>query len=214
MSKSKKDERTRNWVFVVYPESAPDNWRDLIDEHHIQWIESPLHDKDINGDGTPKKPHWHVLLLFDGVKSFDQVLEVTKPTNGTIPIKCLSAEGSVRYWAHLDNPEKAQYDKNLIIGHGGIDVAKYLAPRSSQRYQMIREMQAYIREHNVTEYSDFLDYTAENHFDDWYPLICDNCSYVIRSYLNSRRFKKFQASAAVKQYIDPETGEVVNIRVH
>ena len=39
-----KDERTRNWTFVIYPESAPKNWRDVLDEQHIQWVESPLHE--------------------------------------------------------------------------------------------------------------------------------------------------------------------------
>src|SRR5699024_11179639 len=55
-----KDERTRNWTFVVYPESAPEDWREIIDDLHVPWIESPLHDKDVNPDGEIKKPHWHV----------------------------------------------------------------------------------------------------------------------------------------------------------
>ncbi|HBM8385896.1 TPA: replication protein, partial [Enterococcus faecium] len=31
-SRKTKDERTRNWTFVVYPESAPENWREFLDE--------------------------------------------------------------------------------------------------------------------------------------------------------------------------------------
>ena len=42
--------RTRSWTFIVYPDSAPENWRSILDEDHIQWIESPLHDKDLNAD--------------------------------------------------------------------------------------------------------------------------------------------------------------------
>lgn len=212
MAKTRKDDRTRNWLFVVYPESAPENWRDLIDDHHIQWIESPLHDKDIDGNGEKKKPHIHVLLLFEGPKSFEQVHEIIKDTNGSIPIKCLSSEGSTRYFAHLDNPDKYQYNPKDIIGHGGVDVAKYLAPRSSQKYALIRDMQMYIKEHDITEYGDFLDYCAENHFDDWYPLLCDSCTYVIRSYLNSRRFKKLREYGKHQQLIDPDTGELINVR--
>ena len=26
-----KDKRSRNWTFVIYPESAPENWMDLLD---------------------------------------------------------------------------------------------------------------------------------------------------------------------------------------
>ena len=51
---SKKDDRARTWTFIVYPESAPQNWRELLDECHVSWVESPLHDKDVNPDGTVK----------------------------------------------------------------------------------------------------------------------------------------------------------------
>ena len=37
----RKDERVRNWTFIVYPESAPDKWRDILDDMHVPWIESP-----------------------------------------------------------------------------------------------------------------------------------------------------------------------------
>ena len=86
------DERTRNWTFLVYPESAPENWRDILDEEHIQWVESPLHDKDDNANGEQKKPHWHILLLFEGNKSYEQVKELTDKLHATIPQKCASAQ--------------------------------------------------------------------------------------------------------------------------
>ena len=60
-SSGNKESRTRNWTIVLYPESAPDNWRTLIDDLHIEWVESPLHDKDVNANGEPKKAHWHLL---------------------------------------------------------------------------------------------------------------------------------------------------------
>lgn len=65
MEKS-KDQRARMWTFVVYPESAPENWRDILSDYHIPWVESPLHDKDVNPDGEVKKAHWHIILFFDG----------------------------------------------------------------------------------------------------------------------------------------------------
>ena len=56
----------RDWTFVVYPESAPEQWRTILDETYMRWVESPLHDKDVNPDGELKKPHWHILLSADG----------------------------------------------------------------------------------------------------------------------------------------------------
>ena len=77
MSEKKQDQRSRNWVVIVYPESAPNDWREILDNMHIQWNESPLHDKDVNPDGTVKKSHWHVVLAFGSKKSYKQVKEIT-----------------------------------------------------------------------------------------------------------------------------------------
>ena len=76
---------------------------------HIEWVESPLHDKDLNASGEAKKPHIHILLLFGGVKSYEQVKEITDSLNCPIPQRCHNARALVRYMAHLDNPEKHQY---------------------------------------------------------------------------------------------------------
>lgn len=130
----KKETRTRNWTIVVYPDSAPNNWRDIIDEWHIEWVESPLHDKDVNADGEPKKPHWHILLMFSSVKSYDQVLSLCQEVNCPIPKQVHNTKALVRYMAHLDNPDKAQYDITGIVAHGGVDVADLLKPSSSERY--------------------------------------------------------------------------------
>ena len=61
-----KESKTRNWATVVYPESAPEEWRDILIQIHVPSLVSPLHDKDENPNGEPKKPHYHVLLMYDG----------------------------------------------------------------------------------------------------------------------------------------------------
>lgn len=186
-----KESRTRNWLIVLYPESAPDNWRDILDELHIEWIESPLHEFDTNPGGELKKAHWHVLLMFGGVKTYEQVLEVVEPLNGPIPQRCLSAKGAVRYMAHLDNPEKYQYDASKIVSHGGIDVADLLKPSSGERYALIRDMCDYVRVNNITEFQDLMDYAMQDKFDCWFPLLCDNSAYVVGQYIKSQRHRQF-----------------------
>lgn len=184
-------ERTRNWTFVIYPESAPENWRSIIDEEHIEWIESPLHDKDVNESGETKgelkKSHWHIAVFFQGVKTFEQVKELTDKLNAPIPQKVASSKGVVRYMAHLDNPEKYQYERSQIIGHGGADVAMYLRPTSSSRYELIREMRTWVEENACTEFFVLFDYAASERFDDWFPLLCDNSAYIMGEYIKSRR---------------------------
>lgn len=203
----KRDERIRNWTFVLYPESAPVDWRDILDEEHIAWIESPLHDQDINADGEPKKPHWHILLLYEGKKSYEQIKEITDKLNATIPQKAASVKGLVRYMAHLDNPEKVQYDRTAIIGHGGADVAEYLRPTSSSRYQLIAEMMDFVKEQNIFEMEDLLYYARTERFDDWFPLLCDNSAYIMSALLKSRRNR---AEAPVQIVRVDEQGTVID----
>lgn len=191
--KSRGSDRTRNWTFVLYPESAPDNWRSILDDDHIEWIESPLHDKDLNADGQPKKPHIHILLLFGGVKSYEQVVDITERLNQPIPQRCHNAKALVRYMAHLDNPEKAQYNQAEIIAHGGVDLAELLRPSSSERYSLLREMIDYVRSAGVTEFQDLVDYASSERFDDWFPLLCDNSSYFIGQYIKSQRHRALGA---------------------
>lgn len=203
-SKKSIDQRTKNWCLVVYPESAPEDWREILNSEHIPWVESPLHDKDVNATGEPKKAHWHVVVFYSSKKSFEQIKCLTDRLNAPIPQKCADSRGAVRYMAHMDNPEKCQYCASDIVAHGGADIARYLSPTTFERYSLIREMQSYIRENHVLEYQDIMDYAAENHFEDWYPLLCDSCSYVIMSYIKSLR-NRFYPNG-----VDPVTGEVKN----
>ena len=62
---ARRGPRARGWACVIYPESASDGWRDALAEQHVQVLVSPLHDADVTADGTPKKPHWHVLAMFE-----------------------------------------------------------------------------------------------------------------------------------------------------
>lgn len=186
-SSGNKASRTRNWTVVVYPESAPENWREYMDELQIEWVESPLHEFDTNATGEVKKAHWHLLLMFGGVKTYEQVCEVIAPLNCPAPQKCLSAKGCVRYMAHLDNPEKHQYSVSDIIAHGGVDLAELLRPSSSERYAYIREMLVFVKENGITEFKDLLDYAYAERFDDWFPLLCDNSAYVVGQYIKSNR---------------------------
>lgn len=187
IEKSSGHDRTRIWTAIVYPESAPVDWRDQIDSHHIEWAESPLHEFDVNPTGEVKKAHWHIVLAFDGPKSYEQVVSILEPLHCPIPQRCHSLKGAVRYFAHLDNPEKFQYNSGDIVGHGGFDVLTALAPSAGERYALIREMMVFIKENGITEFQDLFDYAYSERFGDWFPLLCDNSAYVVGNYIKSQR---------------------------
>ena len=77
MSISKK-QLSRNWGRSLYPESLSDNWRDILNEEYAPWLESPLHDKDINADGELKKSIITLWFNIQG-KKFETDIRVNDP---------------------------------------------------------------------------------------------------------------------------------------
>lgn len=197
-----KEVRTRTWTGVVYPESAPENWRELINEMHFPWVESPLHDKDKTAAGDVKKPHYHILFMFDGVKSYEQVKAIMDAVKGPIPERCHNAKALVRYMAHLDDPNKAQYSVSDIVAHGGADLAEMLRPSSSERYTIIAEMIMFIKDNRVTEFQDLMDHAMMNERDRWWPALCDNSAVIVDKYIKSQRHRQTPR-------VDHETGEII-----
>ena len=191
--KAKKvDSRARNWSLVVYHESAPENWRDILDDYHIPWVESPLHDKDINPDGEIKKAHWHIGLFFSGKKSYGQILEITSKLNCPNPQVMKNAKGQIRYFAHLDNPEKYQYKPSDIIAHGGADIRKYLTATGGDKIKLLAEMQDWIDETGCTEFHELARYARNERFDDWYDIIVNQSTVFLNAYIRSKRHGNFE----------------------
>lgn len=205
------NQRTRNWTFIVYPESVVDGWVDLLQKEFAKLVISPLHDKDINLDNEEKKSHYHVMIMYDGVKSYKQVSQLSKSVNGTNPQVVGSAKGLVRYMLHLDNPEKAQYNAQDILYFNGVDINELLKPSSGDRYTMIKDMLEYIEDNEILEFEDILYYAMNNKFDTWFPLLCDNSAYIISQSIMSKR-NRFKDTGQIRKnnkIIDLTTGEVI-----
>ena len=183
-SKGKTPTRTRNFGCVVYPESAPKNWQEVLAEQFIPAFISPLHDKDIDPQKQPKKPHYHVVLMFDSTKTTEQAKEVFTKINGVGCEVVQSIRGYSRYLCHLDNPEKAQYKQEDVRCLGGADYVSTIG-LATDKYKAIGEMIDYCEQQNVYSYSELLKYCRVEHFD-WFRVLCDNGTVVMKEYLKSR----------------------------
>ena len=184
------ERRSRNWNFVLYPESAPENWRDIIDETRIEWVESPLHDMDIDPTGEPKKAHHHITLLYPSDKSWEQVKEIVcdllfQP----IPVKCQSVKGSIRYMVHKDNPDKYQYNWADIVCHGGADLAALCAPTNTERTIILKDIMTFVSDNNITEFCDLINMCLATGRDEWFQVICNYNTLVISAHIRSIRYK-------------------------
>ena len=188
--KSNATVRTRNFATVVYPDSAPENWKQIIAESKIPCFISPLHDKDINANGEPKKPHYHVMPMYDGPKTEDQAREFFATFGGVGCEIVKSARAYARYLCHLDNPEKAQYDIADVVCYGCADYMTLIGTMADKA-KAIREMHAWINENDITCYADVFDYAAIQR-SDWFDCLINSGSYPVKEYIKSRTWKLHQ----------------------
>lgn len=180
--------KARHWAMVVYPESAPENWIDIINETHLQFAISPLHNKDTNPDGEIKKPHWHVILSWDGPQRLSAAKNIADKINAPIPVKLESVRGAYRYFTHMDNPEKYQYDEKDIKVFNGFDISNFIALTKEEKYKAIQDIKVLIHEKNITEYIDLLD-ILEMHDDfNLFKVACDN-TILFNALLRSKRHR-------------------------
>ena len=152
--------RTRNWGTLVYPESAPENWRDILEEIHVPALVSPLHDMDLTKEGELKKEHYHVMLMFEGVKTDEQVKELFSQIGGVGVEKINSAKLYARYLCHLDNPDKAQYNPDDVLYFSGADYDSMMH-LASDKYKAISEMIDFCIENGIDSFATLIVYAKK-----------------------------------------------------
>ena len=181
-------ERTRVFATVVYPDSAVPDWRDRLTDEHVAALLSPLHDKDENPDGTKKKEHYHLMIMFDGVKSREQVDKMLDRVLGDKRIQHYenvnSTRGYARYLCHMDNPEKAQYSQDDVVTYGGVDYDDLIQLGSDDRSTLVM-VYAYIREHKIHYYHELIDACIDNNLRSMFALITEKRTLAVTQYLRA-----------------------------
>lgn len=209
-SQARKEQRTRNFATVVYPESAPSGWIDKLEQLHVAVLISPLHDKDINPNGELKKPHYHVLMMFDGVKDYEtQVKPIFAEIGGVGREIVNSARGYARYLCHLDNPEKAQYEPSEVRCMGGASYTD-ITSLPTDDIKIIAAIKNYCRENEIYSLAEIID-VAETLHPEWYATIVLSRCYVIDKYLKSLEWERSTRyiRASERKKFDKETGEII-----
>lgn len=179
--------RTRNYATVVYPESAPESWHSIISESKVPVFISPLHDKDVNPTGEPKKPHFHVLAMWDSVKTKEQAKAFFESFGGVGCEVVNSLRGYARYLCHLDNPEKEQYKIEDVKQYGGADYMHSIGC-AADKAKAIREMTLWIEETDCTCWADLFLYASQER-SDWFDCLINSGAYVTKEYIKSRTWK-------------------------
>lgn len=178
----------RIWASVLYPESLPKNYEEIIQKWGLPIALSPLHDKDIDPDGSIKKEHYHIIFYFDGPTTYNHVNDLCKELNGTIPIKLESLRGMYRYHIHIDNPDKYQYDDRDRKLYNGFDSKNADLLTENEIDKMTNELISFIEDNDILEYRDLLYILKENDMLILLKVAKKN-TVLFNTYIKSKRHK-------------------------
>lgn len=229
--KKPRDSRSRNYATIVYPNkeyldsiapaydgadgygSAPTNWQEIIADLHTPVMISPLH-QDYNPDGAMKKPHFHVLFMFETVKDWElQVKPIFESFGGVGREFVNSARGYARYLCHLDNPEKEQYNPEDVKCLGGADY-RAVVHLPTDDIKILADIFAYIKANQIYSLAELLDICAANN-PDWFSTIAMSRAYIVDKYIKSLTWEVESGYVRKSENlpdscdVDPETGEVI-----
>lgn len=179
--------KKRNWGAVVYPESAPDDWKEVLKLKGLTFAVSPLHDSDINPTGETKKAHYHIIICFPGPTTDKAVNDILNELNQPIAIPLESVRGYYRYFTHKDNPEKFQYDEKQIELYNGFDVTDVL--NSFEVFQSLKQIQLLIEEHDIIEYRSLMMFLMCNDYSELWQVASSHTMF-LNTYIKSKRHEQ------------------------
>lgn len=181
-------DKSRYWYGELFIDSMPGNWKELLVQTHVKVFASPVHDRDINPDGSIKKAHIHLEICYDGPTTYNNVVRVfgSLVANGFIK-RVESARGYYRYLCHLDNPEKAQYDPSEILCFNGASSADLMSETDKNTIKW--EVGKIIREKDIDEYYDLVNFLMDEGLQDYYFVVINSTMH-FKALCDSRRHKK------------------------
>lgn len=180
-------DRTRNFVSILYPESAAEQWLEILKEEHVDFFVSPLHSDDLDANGNEKKAHYHVMLMFSGPKTIEQAQELFDRIGAIQCKKINSLRGQARYLCHLDDYDKVQYSIDDVYQYGTTDYLEVIA-LPSDKYEVIGEMLDYCDREGIISYAQLLRYSRSNN-ERWFRCLCDSGTLVMREFIKSRTWE-------------------------
>lgn len=166
--------KSKYFCCMLYPDSATYNVDTIIKalaEEHLTFAVSPIHDRDVEDDGRPKKGHYHLLLAYSSATTLNNIRgwfnACGMPDSELHSVRvCASGVGYYRYLTHKDNPEKAQYDvKDIRVFNDFDDVFKRFANTESDRIDKLVRIFQIVDELNTISFHNLIQYLMLNERD-------------------------------------------------
>lgn len=160
----KNSDDFRAFSMLLWFDSLPQDWMERIADTHYPALISPRHDADLLDDGTPKKPHYHVLFILPGKKTYAQVQYLVDYVADSTDYPwevVIERHRMARYLCHLDQPKKHRYPVMDIVSVNGASVSKLLSHNASEDDEYCDELMidliGFIHDHHIMYYNQLID---------------------------------------------------------
>lgn len=166
--------KSKYFCCMLYPDSATydvDTIIKALAEEHLTFAVSPIHDRDVEDDGRPKKPHYHLLLAYSSATTLNNIRGWVNacglPECELHSVRvCASGVGYYRYLTHKDNPEKAQYDdKDIRVFNDFDEVFKKFSNTESDKIDKLVHIFQLVDELNTISFHNLIQYLMLNERD-------------------------------------------------
>ena len=166
--------KSKYFCCILYPDSSTYNVDKVIKslaEEHLTFAVSPIHDKDVFEDGTPKKAHYHLLFAYpsattlNNIRSWINICGLPESELHSVRV-CASGVGYFRYLTHKDNPEKAQYNSNDIrVFNDSDELLKKFSKTASDKIDDLARIFQLVDELNTISFHSLIQYLMLNERD-------------------------------------------------
>ena len=202
MEKIRNPPSTKSKYFcsILYPDSTSYDVDKLIKalaEEHLTFAVSPIHDRDVEDDGTIKKRHYHLLLAYSSATTLNNIRSWFKvcglPESDLHSVRvCASGVGYFRYLTHKDNPEKAQYDVNDIRLYNDSDeLFKKFSKTASEKIDDLVRIFQIVDELNTISFHSLMQYLMLNERDLFKMLTSSSALAIcVKEYQRSLEYDK------------------------
>lgn len=156
-------DKGRYFAFLVYPESAPDDWVEQLRKTHADYAISPLH----TPDDEDSKPHYHVIYKHSNTCTLEvaqRCIPEGIPANNHVEL-LHQPRNYQRYLIHLDDPEKQQFSPKEITVLNGFPLDLSRDFSHAELIQFRERCLVIIRENSIIEYSDLINYLMDSDSD-------------------------------------------------
>jgi hypothetical protein len=166
--------KSKYFCAILYPDSSTYDTDKLIKalaEEHLAFAVSPIHDRDVEDDGSPKKSHFHLLLAYSSASTLNNIRGWFKacgmPESDLHSVRvCASGVGYYRYLTHKDNPEKAQYDdKDIRIFNDYDDIFKKFSNSVLDKIDKLVRIFQIVDDLNTISFHNLVQYLMLNERD-------------------------------------------------